>query len=166
MQGACVKASWIFLALLFVLGTANAQLYRWVDKDGKVRYGDTPPAGAKTSTVKPPPAPPEAADRDAKEGNGRKDAKKKEPLTAAEKEQDYRKRREEAQKAAEQEEEESRAKAARADNCNRAKEQLITLQSGGRIVRTSSNGELLFLNEAQVAQEVARAEQLARQYCN
>src|SRR5260221_10575262 len=128
MRRISVKASWIFLALLFALGTAHAQLYRWVDKDGKVRYGDTPPPGAKTSSIKaPPPGPvtPAAASKDAKDAKDGKAAKKG-PLTAAEKEQDYRDRQDAAKKAAEKEEEENRAKATRADNCNRAKEQLRT----------------------------------------
>src|SRR5882672_564985 len=113
-----VKAFGIFLALLLAAGTASAQLYRWVDKDGKVRYGDTPPPGAKTSSIKAPPPGPAtsaAAAKDAKDG---KDAKKG-PLTAAEKDQEYRKRRENAEKAAEKNEEESRTKAARADSCDR-----------------------------------------------
>src|SRR5436190_24256368 len=111
MRRISVKASWIFLALLFAAGTANAQLYRWVDKDGKVRYGDTPPPGAKTSSIKAPPPGPAtsaAASKDAKDAKDGKDGKaaKKGPLTAAEKEQEYRERREEASKAAANEEEE------------------------------------------------------------
>jgi hypothetical protein len=167
MRRISVKASWIFLALLFAAGTANAQLYRWVDKDGKVRYGDTPPPGAKTATIKAPPpgsAPPAAASKDAKDGKDGKAAKKG-PLTAAEKEQEYRDRREEAKKAAEKEEEESRAKAARADNCDRAKEQLRTLQSGERIARTNSSGERYILSDSQLAQEVAKSQQSVAQAC-
>lgn len=34
----------LILALALVSGTANAQVYRWVDKDGKVHYGDTGPS--------------------------------------------------------------------------------------------------------------------------
>src|SRR5689334_21122673 len=90
-----VKASSIYLALLLCAGTAFAQMYRWVDKDGKVRYGDTPPPGAKTSSIKGPassaaPAPAAAA-KDAKDA-------KKGPLTPAEQEQEYRKRQAESRK--------------------------------------------------------------------
>ena len=162
-----MKASWIFLALLLAAGPAGAQLYRWVDKDGKVRYGDTPPAGAKTSSIKAPPPGPVTPAAEAKDAKGAKDGKgaKKGPLTAAEKDQEFRQRREDAQKAAEKEDEESRTKAARADSCDRAKEQLRTMQSGERIARSSSSGERYFLDESQVAQEVAKAQQTMQQAC-
>ena len=162
-----MKASWIILALLFAAGTANAQLYRWVDKDGKVRYGDTPPPGAKTSTIKAPPPgspPPAAASKDSKDGKDTKAAKKG-PMTAAEKEQDYRDRQEEAKKAAAKEEEEKRAKAARAEGCDRAKERLRTAQSGERIAKTNASGERYILDDQQVAQEIAAAQQSLQQAC-
>ena len=41
------------LSLAFAAGAA-AQAYRWIDKDGKVRYGDTPPPGVKASPLKLP----------------------------------------------------------------------------------------------------------------
>jgi hypothetical protein len=42
------------IALALVVGTALAQkqeTYRWVDKDGKVYYGMTPPAGVNAKKV-------------------------------------------------------------------------------------------------------------------
>ena len=39
------------LSLAFAAGAA-AQAYRWVDKDGKVRYGDTPPPGVNATPLK------------------------------------------------------------------------------------------------------------------
>src|SRR5476649_153967 len=60
-------------------GLAQAQAYRWVDKDGKVRYGDIPPPGVKATPMKAPPGPAspapgagtastDAAAKDAKKG--------------------------------------------------------------------------------------------------
>lgn len=40
-----MKARLVMLALM-IAGVAHAQTYRWVDKDGKVHYGDRPPASA------------------------------------------------------------------------------------------------------------------------
>ena len=160
-----MKASWICLALLLSVGMAGgvgAQIYKWVDKDGKVRYGDTPPPGSKTSPVKAPPPGAPAPAKDAKDGKKDKD---KGPLTAAEREQDYRKRQEESRKAEEKADTESRAKADRADGCERAKEQLRTLDSGQRIARTNSSGERFFLDDNQVAQEVAKAQTSVQQAC-
>jgi len=153
-----VKASCIGLALLLAAGTAFAQMYRWVDQDGKVRYGDTPPPGAKTSSIRAPQSgggAPATAAKDAKKG----------PLTAAEQEQDYRKRQAESGKAAEKAEAESLAKSEKNEACERAKEYLSTLGSGQRIARTNASGERYYMDESQVAQEVAKVQQSVQQAC-
>lgn len=158
-----VKASWICLALLLAAGTAGtagAQMYKWIDKDGKVHYGDTPPPGSKTSSVGAPqsgaaaPASAPAA-KDAKKG----------PLTPAEQEQEYRKRRQEAEKAGKKSEQEQQAQSAKSEGCERTREYLNTLQSGQRIARTNPSGERYYMDENQVAQEIAKAQQSVQQAC-
>jgi len=156
-----VKAFGICLGLLLAAGTASAQMYRWVDKDGKVRYSDVPPTGTKAASVKAPPPPATPPAVDAKDAKGAK----KGPLTPAEQEQEYRKRRAEAQKAAEETAEEGRVKSERAEVCARAKEQLATLQRGGRVARTNASGEQYILDESQVAREVDRAQQNVQKAC-
>lgn len=43
---------WFFLLAVVVAGTAQAQVYRWVDKNGTVHYSNSkPPAGVKPSVV-------------------------------------------------------------------------------------------------------------------
>jgi len=155
-----MKASWIFLAMALAASSASAQMYKWVDKDGKVTYGNTPPPGSKTSTVKGPPTSAAAAPASAAG-----DAKKKGPLTAAEQEQEYRKRQEEAAKAGKKAEQEQQAKAQRNEGCERTKEYLGTLQSGQRIARTNASGERYYMDESQVASEVAKAQQAVQQAC-
>ena len=153
-----MKAFWICLALLLAAGTASAQMYRWVDKDGKVRYGDTPPPGAKTTSIKAPQsgsAAPAAAAKDAKKG----------PLTAAEQEQEYRKRQQETEKAAKKTEQEKQAQSSKSEGCERSQEYLRTLQSGQRIARTNPTGERYYMNDDQVAQEVAKTQQSIAQGC-
>ena len=154
-----MKASCVCLALLLAAGTAAAQMYRWVDADGKVRYGDTPPPGAKTTSVKAPQSGGGAATAPAA-----KDAKKG-PLTPAEQEQEYRKRQAESGKASEKADTERRAQAERAGNCERTREYLRTLESGQRIARTDAKGERYYMEESQVAQEVAKAQQAVQQAC-
>ena len=153
-----MKAFCICLALLLAAGTASAQMYRWVDKDGKVRYGDTPPPGSKTSSVRTPQsrgAPSEAAAKDAKKG----------PLTPAEQEQEYRKRQQDAEKAGKKSEQEQQAQAAKNEGCERAKEHLLNLESGRRIARTSPSGERYYMDENQVAQEIAKTQKSVQQAC-
>ena len=156
-----MKASWIFLAMLLAASSASAQMYKWVDKDGKVHYGNTPPPGSKTTSVKAPqsgaaaPAPASSAG----------DAKKKGPLTSAEQEQEYRKRQQEADKDGKKAEQEQQAKAQRNEGCERTREYLNTLQSGQRIARTNPSGERYYMDENQVAQEIAKAQQSVQQAC-
>lgn len=156
-----MKASWIFLAMALAASSASAQMYKWVDKDGKVHYGNTPPPGSKTSAVKAPAAAAAAPGPASSAG----DAKKKGPLTAAEQEQEYRKRQQDAEKAGKKTEQEQQAKVQKNEGCERTKEYLNTLQSGQRIARTNPSGERYYMDENQVAQEIAKAQQAVQQTC-
>jgi len=77
----------------------------------------------------------------------------------------FRKRQEEAEKdrdkqaKADQDAQEKRA------NCARAQDALRSLESGQRIARTDSKGERYFLDDAQTAQETARARQSVQEWC-
>ena len=153
----------IFLAVLaFALaGAVHAQMFKWVDKDGKVRYGDTPPPGVKATALKGSSAPAApAANAGASKGAA------KGPLTPAEQEQEYRKRQAEEQKSSAKATQEQRDKADKKDNCESAKNSLNMLESGQRIARTNPSGERYYLDEAQIAQEVAKARESMQRACN
>jgi hypothetical protein len=148
------------LSLAFAAGAA-AQAYRWVDKDGKVRYGDTPPPGVKASPLQLPqggganvvPAPGDAA---AKKG----------PLTPAERDAEFRKRQAETQKAREKEDQAQRDADAKRDNCTRAKESLAALESGQRVSRYTAAGERYYLDDSLREAETARARESVNSWCN
>jgi hypothetical protein len=69
------------LFLLLVLGlsmvTANAEIYRWVDAEGRVMYGDDPPAKSDAKPVNLPML--TVADSFAPKPDKREDAARKEP---------------------------------------------------------------------------------------
>jgi hypothetical protein len=67
--------------------------------------------------------------------------------------------------AAKQKEEERRLAAQRRENCSRAQAGLRDLQSGTRITRTNEKGERVFMDEAQIAAEVARARDVVSSEC-
>jgi hypothetical protein len=69
-----MKRLLILVAALAFSAGAAAQLYKWKDKDGKIRYGDTPPPGAEVSTLKAPAGgtPPPAGDAAKAEGKAEK----------------------------------------------------------------------------------------------
>jgi hypothetical protein len=97
--------------------------------------------------------------------DGAKDAKNRGPLTPAEKDQDYRKRQAEAQKASAKAAEEQKNAEISRENCERAKEAVRSLEIGGRIVRTDARGERYYLDDEQIAQELAKSRQMAQQWC-
>ena len=146
---------------------ASAQMYKWVDESGKVQYSDKPPPSnlkaeklRKPSTASSTPAPIDA------KGGAAKDAAKAGPKTTAEQEQAFRKRQIEASKA-EQEESQKQAQAReKQENCRRAKASVASLEMGGRQTRVDEKGERTFLDDAQIAQELAKARQAVTNMCN
>lgn len=158
----------LFVALaLCVSLPATAQLYKWVDSNGKVQYSDKPPpSNIKTEKLRPPPqrmsSPP--AQSDAKDGTS-KEAVTAEPRTLAEKEQAFRKRKAEAAKAQQEQEQKQTEARNRAENCRRAKAALANLELGGRQARIGPKGERIFLTDQQIVQETAQARQEAAAAC-
>ena len=149
------------LLFIFTLGfaaAAAAQQYKWVDQDGKVRYGDVPPPGVKATRLKPPaagaaPAAPASA---AQKDSG---AKALSPEAA------FRKRQEDAEKERVKEAKAEQEKAENAENCARAQGALRALESGQRIARTDAKGERYYLEDAQIAQETAKARESVKEWC-
>ena len=155
-----MKKTLVLLIGLAFAGVAQAQIKCWTGADGKRACGDTPPPGAKTTTVKTQSGPAQNAPA-AKDGE--KDAKKG-PLSAADREQDYRKRQLDAQKAADKAADEKKTTDGKRENCERANEALRSYESG-RVARTDAKGERYFLDDAQIAQERAKARQIAQDNC-
>ena len=153
------------IAGLTLAGAAAAQ-YKWTDQNGRVQYGDTPPQGANAAPMRGRPSPsssyapsssePEAAEK-------KDDAKK--PLTAADQDAEFRKRRQAAEKERQKQAKAQEEAEDRRENCARAREYTRTLDTG-RVVRTDAKGENYYLDDAQLAQERARAQQIIQQSCN
>jgi hypothetical protein len=157
--------------LLFALATvfaaaAFAQQYKWVDKNGKTQYGDTPPPGVQATPVRGPASAPASAP--APEGKAAaKDAKgaAKGPLTPAEQEADFRKRQAEAEKSKEKDEKTAQDQEAKRTNCANAQEQIRVMESGQRVQRTDAKGERFYIEDDQRAAELAKARKAASHWC-
>jgi hypothetical protein len=153
----------VFLIAIAFSAAASAQLYKWVDKNGKVQYGDTPPGDAsKVTRLKAPasgsapaPAAPEAKKGDAKD--------KDKGLTP---EQAFKKRQKEREEA---EQKEARTKA-EADqkraNCEDARASLRQLESGARLTTVNAQGERVIIDDAERAQRIQRAQKTVADWCN
>jgi len=149
----------LMFAIACAAGSAQAQIKCWNDANGKRVCGDTPPPGAKVTTVRGadiPPVAPGPASKDAKKG----------PLTPAEQEQEYRKRRIESEKASAKSDTEQQEKALKKQNCDQAQDSLRMLESGQRIARTNPNGERYYLDDSQRDQEASRAREAVKRACS
>jgi Domain of unknown function (DUF4124) len=154
------------LALCVAL-QASAQMYKWVDSDGKVQYSDKPPpSNIKTEKLRDPARAASAPAASEGKGVAQKDAAKAAPKTAAEQEQAFRKRQLDAAKAQQEEAKKQAGARDRAENCKRANAALANLQIGGRQMRIDEKGERVFLDDQQIVQETAKAQQEAAAACN
>jgi len=140
---------------------ALADLYKWTDSEGKVHYSDQPPpTGAKqqsTTATKPRKPSSGAPASDAKPAPAQK--------TYQEQDAEFKQRQvETAEKQAAQQKAAQEA-ADKKSNCERAKVQVTQLQSGTRITKYNSDGEITYLSDAEVAAELARAKQTADSWC-
>ena len=141
-------------ALLFSVGlafatAAMAQQYKWVDANGKVQYGDTPPPGAQTTRLKPPPAGASAPAA----------APKANPEAA------FRNRQQERQKSDEKSAKERADAETKRVNCEQSQASLRSLQSGQRITTTNAAGERVFIDDAERAKEVERTQRAVNDWC-
>jgi len=141
-------------ALLFAVGmafatAAMAQQYKWVDANGKVQYGDTPPPGVQATRLKPPPAGASAPAA----------APKVNPEAA------FRNRQQERQKSDEKSAKERADAETKRVNCEQSQASLRSLQSGQRISSTNAAGERIFIDDEQRAKEIERTQRAVNDWC-
>ena len=142
------------LACLVLSLPAQAQ-WKWRDSRGQIHVSDIPPprdVPDKDVLQRPDPAavrkapPPVAAPSAAAAAKPSMDPELEE-----------RKRKAEQDQAAREKAEDKKSQAARNENCQRAREQLATMDSGMRVVRVRPDGEREYLSDEQRASEAQRA---------
>lgn len=140
-----MKKAIILMLAMGLATTATAQLYKYVDKDGKTVYSDQPPAGVDSKQINSagrtttPPAPPKTAvERDKELDKGRKEAADK------------------AKKAGD----ETDRQAQNEQRCSITRSNYAMYTEGGRIQKTNDKGEreLMTDTEIEAAREKARRE--------
>ena len=145
----------LFAVSLAFAAAATAQQYKWVDKDGKVLYGDTPPPGVQATPLKPPAGAPAAPAPAAK-----KDAAKDLSPEAA-----FRKRQQERQEGEEKSAKERADAESKRVNCEQSQASLRTLQSGARVATTNAAGERIFIDDEERAKEIERTQRAVNEWC-
>ncbi len=146
-----MKRVLLFAALLAWSGLASAVVYKWVDAQGKVQYGDTPPDGVHAEIVEglgthssPPPAqstrPPLASSTTPNPPSDRV-AKAKQEV-----DQDV--------------------AATQTKQCADAQDNYKKLIEGRHIYKTGDNGEKIFLTAQEIDTERLNAKQEVDAVCN
>jgi hypothetical protein len=124
----------LFCALLLP-GSAMAEIYRWIDEQGRVHFGQQPPAGAEQVEVRPQVVEQDEATRERLERTERFfDARQEE-------------REQAAAEAAEREIERQKHE----QECSRLRGQLAQLEEGGRFYRRDAQGEPVFFSDDEIA---------------
>lgn len=140
------------LAMTLLPLTAHAQIMKCIGANGRVEFAASCPPGTKAQSTGIPnnpgsaPASPQKslADRDA----------------------EFRKRQIEQQDSAKKAEEKAQEKADLKQNCESAQGYLKGLQSGARAAKTDpATGERVFLEDAERAAEIARAQRAVETNC-
>lgn len=138
------------------LTAAQAEIYEWRE-NGKLYYGDRPPAGVDARLVRGnAPARPPALEETSAE---------KAP-TAQEKADEMRVARENAAETEAQAEEERKRREELAQTCQRARNQLAALESGQRVARFNEQGEREFLGDTARQQETERINTFINANCD
>jgi hypothetical protein len=154
----------VLFALLGVVALPAAAQWKWRDSSGQIQYSDLPPppgVAEKDILLRPlqmqqrrPVAPAVAA------ASAAASAPK-----GVDPELDARRRKADQEHAAKQKVEEEKVAAARADNCQRARNYMRTLDDGVRISRTNDKGEREFLDDKQRAEETRRTREIIASDC-
>lgn len=146
------------LLLLLILCAAfgvQAQVYKWVDKDGKTQYSDQPPPpGATKSETQKVTSVVTSIPSTSTPGKTVQERAKDSDKARADT-SDKQKKDEEAAKVAQQNQE----------ACASARSSLKTLQDGGRITTTGADGERTLMDDDQIQKEIVKAQKNVADAC-
>ncbi len=155
MKNALIFA--LFCASTAAAVSVHAQSYQWRDSNGRLVISDRPPPASVRDAQPINPAPPAAAS--APESTA--------PRTAAEQKMEFRKRQQEARERSDKEAKEAAAAAQKRENCERARSQLATLESGNhRLVVPDGKGGEAFVEGDVKESEMERARKIIAESCN
>jgi hypothetical protein len=147
-----IRLGGFFLLLLVVTVNATAGIYKWVDENGQVQFGDRPPAEAATSdevVIRNQRAPVKTAPVDRNEARDR--------LL-----EQYQRERAEKKEAAAKMREEKRQRAAR---CNYARGRVTRYLESGSLYRYTANRERKYLTDQERDAALARARADVKKWC-
>ncbi|MBK6649813.1 MAG: DUF4124 domain-containing protein [Betaproteobacteria bacterium] len=164
----------LLTALCGVALSAQAQ-WQWTEKSGRKVFSDQPPGAEIPESAilrrpgGPRPNPPSSNLSPSESGEApvSKPIAVKPVTKASGKDMELEKKKAlaESQAAAKKKEDDDKLAANRADNCERAKRNLASLQSGARISQTNAQGEREFMTDEGKAAEIQRTQGIVDANC-
>lgn len=149
----------ILLAGALVSGNVMADIYKWVDSDGNVNYGDRPTGVAMSS----PGQIEQVAIASRRTDTTKVEAGVEARLVRETQRSDARAAAAEAKMEAEQLKVEADE---RATKCNTYRERVQKFSNSRRLYRVDDNGEREYLNDTQMSAARAQAEKQVQEYCS
>ena len=145
----------VFLRLFVLMAplAANASVYKWVDENGKVHYGDNPRAAQPAVEVRIDDAPAQSASS----GDGMSRAEKRERLLQSMQEDRM-----------EKQEQRDRLKAEKQKNrqkCNRYRDRMRHYQRANAMYNLDKDGNRVYISDAQRARATKNLQAKINRYC-
>ncbi|HUL94447.1 MAG TPA: DUF4124 domain-containing protein [Usitatibacter sp.] len=131
---------------------ASAQLYKYVDKDGKTVYSDQPPPNVDSKQL------------NISSGTTR-DSPAAGPKTALERDKDLQKGRDEEKDKAKKAEDAAKLAAQKEAACQQAKSNYQIYADGGRITKYDDKGERVYLGDDEILAEQDRTKREMDEAC-
>ncbi len=145
--------------LLWLANTANADVYKWVDKDGKVQYSDQPPLSGDAKKMK-------RKSKDSSETSSpASNSVAKPAASVADQELEYRKRKAEKEETEKKQLSEADTAKQNKQYCASLKGDLRSHSDGTRLVRYNEKGERTFLDDKERADSKVKLEERIAKEC-
>ena len=141
----------MFFGTLACMSLAHAELYKWTDSQGKVHYTDQPPT-VNAQSIKPA-------------QSGQAEATTQATKSLNDRDQAYKKRMDESEQARLKAEKEAEQARVQRENCDKARNNLKSLQSSSRVYSTNSAGQRTYMNEAERADALANTQKAVSDFC-
>ena len=135
------------IAILLATATVAAQVYKWVDKDGKVQYTDTPPPPGATKSE------PKKVDTGPGSGSGAPPVAR----TLQDRTADYDKRKKDEAETGKKAGDVAKKAEIDQENCKSARTALRDLESGRPIRRSNEQGEVTIMMDEERQSEITKA---------
>ena len=149
----------IFILLFIycvVVGDVFAEIYKWIDEEGKVHYGDCPPVKYEAQKVEPARVPCEEDVRNAKERLKKLLGQQQHTIEQA-KEVKEKIHQEKAAKQQQMVENKKR--------CTLAQQNLHTLSLKRAVYSINEKGERVYMDDVTRAEEIVRLKKVVQTYC-